>query len=155
MDWSSKAPGVESIFGLDSSSPIALIVRSGFSKPGISFFTSTDSAQQLGLLNWPRGHVVPAHVHNPLIREIRSTQEVLFVRFGRARLDLYNEDQTYSCSRELLSGDVALLSSGGHGLEMLEDSEIVEVKQGPYMGEQEKTRFWPAGNPHFDHIGDV
>ena len=34
-----------------------------------------------------------------------------------------------------------LLSFGGHGFEMLEDSEIIEVKQGPFAGNIDKSRF--------------
>ena len=41
----------------------------------------------------------------------------------------------------LQGGDVILLAEGGHGFEMLEDSEMVEVKQGPYAGDGDKTRF--------------
>jgi hypothetical protein len=41
----------------------------------------------------------------------------------------------------LEGGDVILLASGGHGFEVLEEIEMIEVKQGPYAGDQDKTRF--------------
>jgi hypothetical protein len=47
----------------------------------------------------------------------------------------------YLESRILSAGDVILLAFGGHGFEMLEPTEIIEVKQGPYAGDQDKTRF--------------
>ena len=50
-------------------------------------------------------------------------------------------NQEYVCSRILESGDIIILAAGGHGFEMLEDTEIFEVKQGPYAGENDKTRF--------------
>jgi mannose-6-phosphate isomerase-like protein (cupin superfamily) len=81
-------------------------------------------------------------------RTIDSTQEVLFVRSGRVRVDLYDDAQSYQSSRVLTAGDVIFLASGGHGFEILEDADIVEVKQGPYRGEGEKTRFIPSNNPH-------
>ncbi len=37
-----------------------------------------------------------------------------------------------------------MLSAGGHGFEMLEDAEIIEVQQGPYCGDKDKTRFEPV-----------
>jgi mannose-6-phosphate isomerase-like protein (cupin superfamily) len=82
-------------------------------------------------------------------RTIDSTQEVLFIRSGRVRVDLYGEDRGYRSSLELGAGDVIFLASGGHGFEILDDADIVEVKQGPYKGEGEKTRFRPTDNPHW------
>ena len=62
------------------------------------------------------------------------------------RVDFYDENQTYQESRALNSGDVILLAYGGHGFEMLEPSEIIEVKQGPYAGNNDKTRFSPISS---------
>jgi hypothetical protein len=62
-------------------------------------------------------------------------------RKGRLRVDFYDEDQRYLESRVLGPGDVILLIQGGHGFEVLEEVEMIEVKQGPYVGEQDKTRF--------------
>jgi mannose-6-phosphate isomerase-like protein (cupin superfamily) len=129
---------------------LALVVRNGFGQPGINFVTSDDSVHQLGVLRWPQGHLIDAHVHNPMTRTIDSTQEVLFVRSGRVRVDLYGDDHRYRSSLELGSGDVIFLASGGHGFEILEDADIIEVKQGPYKGEGEKTRFRPMDNPFLE-----
>lgn len=138
---------VETIEDPVSGTHLALILRAGKGRPGITFVTPDESVHQIGLLSWPRGHLIDAHVHNPIHRTIDSTQEVLFIRSGRVRVDLYLSNTSYVCSTELASGDVILLSAGGHGFEMLEDSDIVEVKQGPYLGEGEKTRFVPTDNP--------
>lgn len=127
---------------------LALIIRSGTSQNGIQFVTSNNSEHQVGILQWPQGHNIDAHVHNPLSRTIDSTQEVLFVRWGRVRVDLYQSDRSYECSRILEAGDVVFLVSGGHGFEILEDAQIIEVKQGPYLGEHEKTKFVPQDNPN-------
>ena len=128
---------------------LALVIRAGFGQPGINFVTDDESVHQLGVLRWPQGHLIDAHVHNPMTRTIDSTQEVLFIRSGRVRVDLYRNDRGYRSSLELDAGDVIFLASGGHGFEILEDAEIVEVKQGPYRGEGEKTRFRPKDNPHW------
>lgn len=128
---------------------LALVIRAGFGQPGINFVTDDESVHQLGVLRWPQGHLIDAHVHNPMARTIDSTQEVLFIRSGRVRVDLYGDDRGYRSSLKLGPGDVIFLASGGHGFEILEDADIVEVKQGPYRGEGEKTRFRPTDNPHW------
>ena len=75
------------------------------------------------------------------MREIKYTQETLFVKRGRVRVDFYTDDKAYIASRELKTGDVVLLASGGHGFEFLEETEMIEVKQGPYCGDEDKERF--------------
>ena len=142
------SPQVESVTS-DSGHVLAMIIPAGVKSTGIHFITGDESAHQIGVLNWPGGHVIDAHIHNPLTRTIDSTQEVLFIRSGRVRMDLYDMEKNYQCSRELVSGDTVFLVAGGHGFEILEDADIVEVKQGPYLGEGEKTRFTPEGNPHW------
>lgn len=120
---------------------LALIVRRSFRSEGISFLTPSAYSQQLGYMNRPAGHVIPPHVHNPVAREVHFTKEVLFIRSGRLRVDFYSDSQDYLESTVLEAGDVILLAFGGHGFEMLEPTEIIEVKQGPYAGDQDKTRF--------------
>lgn len=120
---------------------LAIIVRHNFVEPGIHFFTPNDFSQQLGYMNRPQGYVIPPHVHNPVAREVQFTKEVLIIKSGKVRVDFYDDDQNYLESRILNQGDIVLLAFGGHGFEMLEASEIVEVKQGPYAGEGDKTRF--------------
>lgn len=119
----------------------SIILRRNYSAEGIKFFTPDTFSQQLGYMKRPNGYVIPPHVHNPVTREVQYTKEVLFIRSGRVRVDFYEEDQTYVRSTILETGDIILLAYGGHGFEMLEESEIVEVKQGPYAGEGDKTRF--------------
>ncbi len=122
----------------------ALVIRSSYKTDGIQFFTPREFSQQLAYMNRPAGYVIEPHVHNEAVREVSHTKEVLFIRSGRVRVDFYDVDRTYVQSRVLEQGDIALLAYGGHGFEMLEASEIVEVKQGPYAGETDKTRFVPV-----------
>ena len=120
---------------------LALILRADFMQPGIHFLTPPDLSQQLAYMNHPAGKIIEPHVHNPVPREVHYTQEVLFIRKGRLRVDFYDEDRQYLESRILCDGDVILLIAGGHGFEVLEEIEMIEVKQGPYVGEGDKTRF--------------
>ena len=120
---------------------LALIVRQSFLREGIEFFTPNTYSQQLGYMNRPKGYAIPPHVHNPVVREVQYTKEVLFIKSGRVRVDFYTDSQDYLESTILEKGDVILLAYGGHGFEMLETSEVLEVKQGPYAGDADKTRF--------------
>lgn len=120
---------------------LALIISRKFSQPGIHFFTPNELSQQLAYMCHPVGKVIQPHVHNPVLREVQFTQEALFIRQGKLRVDFYNNQQHYLESRILEAGDVILLITGGHGFEVLEEIEMIEVKQGPYVGEQDKTRF--------------
>jgi len=122
---------------------LALILRASYRSEGIQFFTPDDFSQQLGYMNRPKGYVIPPHVHNPVPREVQFTKEVLYIKSGRVRVDFYGDDQNYLESRVLERGDVILLAFGGHGFEMLEPAEMIEVKQGPYAGEADKMRFDP------------
>ncbi len=120
---------------------LALIVSHQFNKPGIHFFSPDDLSQQLAYMRHPTGKIIQPHVHNPVPREVEYTQEVLFIKKGRLRVDFYNDHQEYLESRLLEAGDVILLVTGGHGFEVVEEIEMIEVKQGPYVGEKDKTRF--------------
>jgi mannose-6-phosphate isomerase-like protein (cupin superfamily) len=123
---------------------LAFIIRSNFNAEGIHFFTPNDFSQQLAYMKRPKGYVISPHVHNPVVREVLYTKEVLFIKSGKIRVDFYDDEKEYLESRVLLSGDVILLAFGGHGFEMIEESEIIEVKQGPYAGEEDKVRFNPV-----------
>lgn len=119
----------------------ALIIRKDFEMQGVEFFTPSDFSQQLGYMQWEKGHNIQPHAHRLVERKVKHTQEVLFVKSGSVRVDFYDIEDLYYSSITLFSGDVILLAEGGHGFEMLENTEIVEVKQGPYAGDDDKRRF--------------
>lgn len=120
---------------------IAIIVSWRFNKPGTHFFTPDELSQQLAYMRHPAGKIIQPHVHNPVPRQVQYTQEVLIIKRGILRVDFYSDQQHYLESRVLSAGDVILLITGGHGFEVIEEVEMLEVKQGPYVGEQDKTRF--------------
>jgi mannose-6-phosphate isomerase-like protein (cupin superfamily) len=122
---------------------LAVIIKRTFQKDGIEFFTPDDFSQQLAYMKRPAGYVIHPHVHNIVERKVEYTQEVLFIKAGKVRLDFYDDEKNYLKSIILEEGDVILLANGGHGFEMLEETEIIEVKQGPYAGEMDKVRFEP------------
>ena len=124
----------------DKNNILAIIVPSDYKSPGINFFTPGDYSQQLAFMNHPKKKQILPHVHNPVPREVTYTQEVLFIRNGKIRIDFYNDNKEYLQSHVLKSGDVVQLIAGGHGFEVIEEVDMIEVKQGPYVGEKDKTR---------------
>ena len=120
---------------------LAVIISHSYDKQGVSFFTPNELSQQLAYMRHPSGHLIDPHVHNPVHREVKLTQETLFIKRGKLRVDFYDDRQNYLESRILEAGDALLLIQGGHGFEVLEELEMFEVKQGPYVGDQDKTRF--------------
>ena len=119
----------------------AIVLGADYDKSGIQFFTSNELSQQLASMSYKPGKVIPAHTHRPVRREVLYTQEALFIRKGKLRVDFYSAEQEYRLSRILQTGDVILLIAGGHGFEVLEDLNMVEVKQGPYAGDKDKLVF--------------
>ena len=123
---------------------IAIIVSKEFTQPGVHFFTPDDFSQQLGYMRHPKGKIIEPHVHNPVTRQVHFTKEVLFIQKGTLKVDFYTDSKQFLESRLLHAGDVILLSTGGHGFEVLDEVEMFEVKQGPYAGDKDKTRFKPS-----------
>jgi mannose-6-phosphate isomerase-like protein (cupin superfamily) len=124
---------------------LAIIVRNEFVSNGIHFFTPDEFSQQLAYMRHSKGKLIDPHLHNVVHRNITYTQEVLIIKRGRLRVDFYDHNKSYLQSRILSGGDIILLATGGHGFEVLDDLEMIEVKQGPYTGEGDKTRF-PASH---------
>jgi len=134
-------PGVEHVRAGDRL--IAIIVSRAYDPPSTQFVTSSEANLQLGFIKYPAGGVIQEHVHRPIERHVVGTNEVLLVRYGKMEVLLYDEDRRLAAQRVLGTGDLLLLMSGGHGFRMLEDTVLVEVKQGPYTGLDEKERFSP------------
>lgn len=124
---------------------LAMIIRSGYDCSGVDFITPNEYSQQVAYMHHPAGKTIDAHVHNLVHRNVVMTQEVLFIKKGVLRADFYDEYEDYLESRDLHAGDVLLLVSGGHGFKVIEEVEMVEVKQGPYAGEDDKRKFEGIG----------
>jgi hypothetical protein len=121
--------------------PLCYIIRRELTPHKPTFFTPPDFKQQVGYIVYPKGHEIPRHVHRQLERKLVGTSEVLMVRQGRCEVDIYNDARELVSTHELRVGDIMLMVGGGHGFRMLEDTVLLEVKQGPYPGLDEKERF--------------
>jgi len=121
--------------------PLAYIIRAAMQPNKTTFLTPPEFKQQVGFVVYPKGGEVARHIHLDLERHLVGTSEVLVVRRGRCYVDIYNNERELVATRELQTGDILLMVGGGHGLRMLEDTVFIEVKQGPYLDEQEKEHF--------------
>ena len=124
-----------------NNSVIAIIVYKDHHTEGIEFITPQDFSLQLGSMTRPAGYKIIPHIHNPVRRETTGTQETLFIKRGRIEIDFYSFEQVYLQSRILSTGDIVLLAGAGHGINVLEESEIIEVKNGPFVAGSDKGRF--------------
>ena len=120
---------------------VAIIISRTHNPPSTEFVTSSDLNLQVGFIKYPAGGVIQPHVHRPMERHIVGTGEVLLVRSGKMEVSLYDNERQLVAQRMLSKGDLLLLVGGGHGFQMLEDTVLLEVKQGPYTGLDEKERF--------------
>ena len=130
---------VEQIIWKDK--PLAYIIRAEMAPGKTTFLTPSELNLQVGFVVYPAGGEVARHLHRPLERHIVGTSEVLVVIEGRCQMDIYDDDRRLVATRELRKGDIMLMVGGGHGFRMLEDTVLLEVKQGPYTGLDEKERF--------------
>lgn len=134
---------IETIFD-NNNEVLAIVVYSDYNKEGVTFVTPNEYSQQLAYMHHPKGHIIQPHIHNEVKREILYTKEVLVIKKGKLRCDFYSDKREYIKSVTIGEGDVILLVSGGHGFKCIEEVEMFEIKQGPYAGENDKTRFEPV-----------
>lgn len=121
--------------------PLAYIIRAELAPERTTFLTPPEFKQQVGFVACPGGGQITRHVHRNIERHLVGTSEVLIVRKGQCEIDIYSDDQKLVATRKLRVGDIMLMISGGHGLRMIEDTLLLEIKQGPYSGVDEKERF--------------
>lgn len=119
----------------------AIILRSNYHRDGVSFFTDDYLSQQLAYMSHPKGKIIDPHIHKNIERQVFYTQEVLLIKEGKLKVNFFDDKKKYLESRILNGGDVILLIKGGHGFEVIENLKMIEVKQGPYLGDSDKIRF--------------
>ena len=139
MNKEVRAEGLEYVF--HEGDLYCTILRASYQSGTISFFTPDEYSQQLGYLPHKAGNIIKPHIHKVNRREVLYTNEVLFLRSGKVKVNLYDPEKCFLGTEILLAGDTILLCGGGHGFEILEDTVMIEVKQGPYMGLDDKERF--------------
>ena len=111
--------------------------------PNLSFFSADDDFVQVGTWVYEKGKQLAAHRHNVYPRTGERTQEVIFVRKGGLTARIYDEEGSLVETVSMRAGDLLILLAGGHGYEIDEDdTQVLEVKNGPYAGaEADRVRF--------------
>ncbi|MBI4129059.1 hypothetical protein HY464_00025 [Candidatus Peregrinibacteria bacterium] len=114
----------------------ALVVPNGLPVEDARFLTSQESPFQVGVMERPIGYVVQPHRHPPASLQISSVSEFLYIERGRVKAVIYDVAWRVVGEDVLSTGDAILLLAGGHSFEVLEPCRMLEVKQGPYPGEE-------------------
>ena len=120
---------------------LCILIRVEMLPEVTTFLTPPEFKQQVGYIVYPAEGEIARHTHRSIERQLVGTSEVLVVKKGRCLLDIYNDEHKLVATRELNVGDIMLMVGGGHGFRMLEDTVLLEIKQGPYTGVDEKERF--------------
>ncbi|MCA9406380.1 MAG: hypothetical protein KC684_07580 [Candidatus Omnitrophica bacterium] len=112
---------------------VALIFHYSKIAPGVHFYTDASSLMQVGKQSRKKGSKISPHRHISV--ELKSTEtqpELLYIEKGSIKVIFYDDDWKPFEEVVLLSKDMILLIQGGHGFEILEDTQMIEIKQGPY-----------------------
>lgn len=118
-----------------------IIAKASLSPKETKFLTNDDNNVQLGYIVYSKGKEIKRHKHLDIERTIRGTSEVLIIKNGKCEIDIYDIQNELIGTRQLNKGDVVVLLAGGHGFRLLEDTVLIEIKQGPYFGYNEKEYF--------------
>ncbi len=111
----------------------AIIIRRAEVPPGVHFLTPDENLLQVGLQLRPKGTVIAPHAHCKVKTDrVGYLQEVLHIQRGQLKVVFYADDGLRLGERVLEGGDTILLIRGGHGFEVLQDTQMLEIKMGPY-----------------------
>lgn len=112
---------------------MAMIVYAGKADPGVHFYAENESSLQVGKQLRLKGEQIKPHRHMPVkVHREETLKEVLYIEMGRVKVNFYDDRWEEIDSRILNQGDMILLIKGGHGFEVLEETVMIEIKEGPY-----------------------
>lgn len=120
---------------------MAIYIPNDVSVNGVNFFTSDELGIQIGFHNRKAYEKIEPHKHQPLddVGKLEA-QEAFYVKTGKIRVGLYNQQDTINHEITLTKGDILLVNCG-HDITFLENSQIIEFKQGPYRGKQQEKEY--------------
>ena len=119
----------------------ALIIKKKrkFTNKGVDFITEEKDLLQLGFLSHKKNHIIKSHIHLKKRRIVNYCTEVLLIEKGKVKIKFFdNKNSDIKKDKILNKGDIIILFEGGHGFTVLEKSEIIEIKQGPYVEGKDK-----------------
>ncbi len=128
-----KEQKIEKVY--DGNNLLAIVLRNGDYTEGVNFINDENDYIQVGTWNYDKGKLLKAHRHNVFKRIAKRTQEVVYVKSGKMKSNIYNEQDNLLTEIGLETGDIIIYLAGGHDFEILEDNtQVFEVKNGPYFG---------------------
>jgi quercetin dioxygenase-like cupin family protein len=128
----------------DHNHPLAVVVGpedSPEKEEEAAFVTDEEQPIQLGLMSYSRGDEAAAHTHPDRTRTVNRHQEVIHVIEGSLSVDVYDENRTLQGTISVQQGQTVVFLRGGRGWTAENDARILEVKQGPYQGEDDVVWF--------------
>lgn len=107
----------------------------------VEFFTDESAGLQVARISYMAGDKSDRHYHPARVRTVTHTEEVLVVCGGSIEIEFYDSKQHLVTGRRLVAGETAILLRGGHKVMSSHGASIIEVKQGPFHGPQDKVHF--------------
>ena len=95
--------------------------------------TKENEPLQLVTLKHSSGVILKAHKHTPKIRTTNNLQECLIIKKGKISVGIYDQSDNFFKKITLSTGDAYIVMNGGIEINFLEDSEILEIKNGPFF----------------------
>tara|TARA_B110000444_G_C18837382_1_gene596807 strand:+ start:1522 stop:1914 length:393 start_codon:yes stop_codon:yes gene_type:complete len=120
---------------------LAIVIKDNSSTKEKDFHTDHSSEFQIASFNLQKDEVIQRHYHEKQERKVFTTNEVIVLQSGKMTLTLYDLNLNKVEDITLEGGDMVALFDGGHEIRIDEQTKFIEVKQGPYDEEKDKTRF--------------
>jgi hypothetical protein len=110
--------------------PLAYVVRAFLRPDETSALTARGSRLRWGLVADPEDGEIACYAHLPLDRAMpERPTEVLVVKHGQCRLEIYNDARQKIATRMLRAGDVTLSVADGHGFEIAKCMVLSDIER--------------------------
>ena len=123
-------------------STVAYIIKNAAKIKGKEFIDRKNDFLQVGLMNLKKDEEIRAHYHLHQNKNITKNQEVLIILEGEMKVYFYsNKSHQPITTANIISGDILVLLNCGHGFKIIKPTKLIEVKQGPYEGQNKDKSF--------------
>ena len=124
---------------------LAIVVKDvgSYDSDQINFFTDGSLPLQAGVFNRPKDHYIQAHEHKETGITVSGFSEAILILKGKmtVHLALSINDREKQISRRLSECDLIIIYKGVHEFLIDEDTQFLEIKQGPFDLEKGKVRY--------------
>lgn len=119
----------------------AIHVKAEDVKDGSEWVGDKHESLQAQRFKYPEGHTFRTHFHILNPRTIKRTQEAFIVISGVIEVTITDSDGVHIGRICAKSGDAVFVYRGGHGIRVLEDCVVWEVKAGQYTYVSEDKKY--------------